>query len=72
MRPESNGRRRDGGPRSSAVVVAGLEDHDVVSVDEVHEPMLFVDSPGPRSGQGMAQLFGLSDAPERVTGNVVE
>ncbi len=30
--------------RQSAVVVAGLEDDDVVAVDEVHEPVLLVDA----------------------------
>ena len=40
--PESRSADRD--DRGSAVVVASLQDHDVVPFDEVHEPVFLVDA----------------------------
>lgn len=58
--------------RGLSVVVASLEDHDVVTVDEIHEPMLLVDSSRPRTGEGVTKLFWFADASEGIAGDVVE
>lgn len=51
----------------SAVVVAGLQNDEVARVDQVHQSMFFGNAPGLPSSQGVAELFGLADADERVT-----
>ena len=49
-----------------SVVVASLKDHQVVSVDEIHEPMLLCDAPRPRPSCSIPELFGFPDPTEGV------
>ena len=49
-----------------SVVVASLKDHQVVSVDEIHEPMLLCDAPRPRPGCPIPELFWFPDPAEGV------
>ena len=49
-----------------SVVVASLKDHQVVSVDEIHEPMLLCDAPRPRPGCPIPELFGFPDPTEGI------
>ena len=49
-----------------SVVVPGLEDHQIVSVDEIHEPMLLCDAPRPRPGCPIPELFGFPDPTEGI------
>lgn len=56
----------------SAVVVAGLQDHNVVAVDQVDEPVLLADASRPASSEGVAQGFGFTDAFEWVAQDVVD
>ena len=53
-----DGRRVVGRPRSErygglSVVVAGLQDHDVFALDEVHEAVRLIDSARPCAGERM-------------------
>jgi hypothetical protein len=48
-------------------VVPGLEDYDVIAVDQVHEAVLLVDPPRPTALQNMFQLLGLADPRQRIT-----
>ena len=45
----------------SFVVEPGLKDDEVLTVDQVHEPMLLCDPAGPRTGQHVPKGFGLAD-----------
>ncbi|GAB47568.1 hypothetical protein MOPEL_021_00030 [Mobilicoccus pelagius NBRC 104925] len=56
----------------SAVVETGLEDDEVVAVDEVDEAVLLGDPTGPCPGQHVAQGLGLADAGGRVAQRVVD
>jgi hypothetical protein len=47
-------------------MVAGGDDDDLLSGDEVDETVLVVDPPGPGSGQVVLEWFGLADAGEEV------
>jgi hypothetical protein len=49
-------------PSSRIVVVTGLEDDDVITIDEIDESMLFVDSAGPAASQKMSQRLRLADS----------
>jgi len=49
------------------VVVTGLEDDQVLAVDEAHKPVLRVDPPRPASGQHVTQRLRLADARRRIT-----
>lgn len=52
--------------RDSAVVVAGLEDDEVVAIDEVNEAVLLGDSSRPGSLKDMLERLGLPDALARM------
>ena len=43
-----------------------LEDHQVVAVDEIHEPVFLRDAPRPRPGCPVPELFGFPDPPEGI------
>ena len=49
-----------------SVVVPGLEDHQVVAVDEIHEPVLLRDAPRPRPGCPIPELFRFPDPAEGI------
>ena len=55
-----------GADDSSDVMEAGLEDHQVVAVDEVDEPMFLGDPARPCPGQHVSQWLGFPDAGDRV------
>lgn len=50
----------------ASVVVAGLQDHEIVAVDEIDEPVLLIDPPGPRALHAVLQLLRLANALERL------
>jgi hypothetical protein len=52
-------------------VVAGLQDGQFVVCGKVDQPVLFVDPPGPRTGDGVLERFRLAEAGERVTPGVL-
>ena len=53
--------------RAHALVVEPrLEDHKVIAVDEVHEPVLAGDPPGPGAGQRVPQRLRLPQPIEGV------
>jgi len=43
-------------------MVFGLEDDEVLTVDEVDQSMFFGEPAGPGTGQKVAQWFGFADA----------
>ena len=53
-------------------MVASLDNHDVVTVDEVHKSVFLVDTARPGACQCMTELLGLPDPGERITGDVIE
>ena len=53
-------------------MVPSLEDDDVLAFDQVHEPVFVVNPAGPASLKDVAQLLGLADARERISGDVLE
>jgi len=60
------------GDHESVIVVSSLQDHDVVAFDQIHEPVLLVDSARPGAGECMTELLGLSDPGERITSHLIE
>ena len=50
----------------------GLEDDEVVAIDEVDEAVLLGDPTRPRPGQHVPQRFGFADSGGRVAQRVVE
>jgi hypothetical protein len=48
------------------VVESGLQDHEVIAVYEVDEPVFFADPPGPCAREHVAQWFGFPDPGARV------
>jgi hypothetical protein len=50
---------------SALVVIPGLEDHDVIAVDQVLEAMLLVEPSRPAALQNVFQLLGLADPRQR-------
>lgn len=62
----------DSTDRRSAVVVAGLQDHDVVPFDEVDEPVFLVDAPRPGSSECVTELLGFPDPGEGIPANIIE
>jgi len=56
----------------SAVVVAGLEDHHIVALDEVNESMLLVNPTRPSASESVTKLFGLADAGDGVASDVIQ
>lgn len=53
-------------------VVTGLEDNQVLLVDDVHQAVLFVDPPRPASGENVTQWLRLADACPRIASSVVD
>ena len=51
---------------ASLVVVTGLEDDQIISVDEVDESMLFIDSPRPTALEHVTKLLGFTNAASRL------
>lgn len=54
------------------VVESGLQDHEIVAVNQVDQSMLFADSPGPGTSQHVAQWFGLAYPAARVAQRIVD
>ena len=50
---------------------ARLQDAEVIAVGKVHKTMFVGDSPGPGSGEHMAQRFGLSNSCHRISQRIV-
>src|SRR5689334_19876180 len=59
--PRRSWQARDPERAASSVVVAGLQDDDVVALDEVHQAVFAVDAAGPGTRQGVAQLLRFAD-----------
>ena len=57
---------RRGGSAPIRVVIASLEDYDVLPLDEVDKAVLLIDAPGPAALEDMAKLLRLADAAERI------
>ena len=53
-------------------MVAGLQNHDVVGVDEVDEAVFFVDASGPSAGEGVPEGLRLADADEGISADVFD
>ena len=53
-------------------MVSGLQDDQVISVNDVHQSVLFIDSARPRPGEVLAQSLGFADAFERTWEDVIE
>ena len=56
----------------SLVVETGLQDHEVVAVDEVDEAVLLADAAGPGACEHMPEWLGLPDARDGVAERVVD
>jgi len=54
------------------VVVTGLENDDVVALDQVHEPVFVVYSPGPTATQNVPEGLRLSNAGEGIPERVIQ
>lgn len=52
--------------------MASLQDHDVVTFDEVHESVFLVDPARPGAGEGVTELLWLANPYERVACDVIE
>lgn len=51
---------------------AGLQDDQVVPLDEVDEAMLVGEAARPSAGEGVFKLLGIADAAEGVAAGVVD
>jgi hypothetical protein len=47
-------------------VESGLQDHDVITVDQVDQAVFLADPPGPGAREHVAERFGLADSGGRV------
>ena len=47
---------------SALVVVAALQDHEVVIIDEVDQPVFFIDPTRPAPRKDVAERLGLSNS----------
>ena len=53
-------------------MIAGLEHHDVVVIDEIHQSMLVGDAARPGPGQQVSEWLGLADATGRFSHHFIE
>ena len=58
--------------RASAVVEASLEDDEVIAVDEVDEPVLLGDAPGPGPREHVPKRLRLTDSGGRIEQRVID
>lgn len=55
-----------------SVVVPRLQDHDVVGVDEVDQPVFFVYASGPGAREGVPEGLGLADTDEGISASLLD
>ena len=47
-------------------MIASLQNHQVIAVDEIHKPVLVIDSPRPAALQNVSQRFRLANSGEGI------
>src|SRR5262245_53570690 len=61
-----------GRPARSFVVESGLQNHEVIAVNEVDQPVLLADPPRPGTREHVAERFGFADPGRGVAQRVVD
>ena len=53
-------------------MVAGLENHHIVALDEIDESMLLINPARPGASESVTKVFGLANVVERIASDVIQ